>query len=269
MTKTEVIRRFREDGTLWLEAYKVDGKFHGHYRMWHANAQLERDLHFSHGVPTKGQFWDPSGREVCGFEIVDGTGTERRPLHAPDGALGVHEMPWMRGLLHGIERTLDAEGMIMYEAYWLNGKHVEAEDYLCSCEHDPTLPRPTTDSNSWSPLVCRDPDARAKKILETQGALEVLSWLDGGGDTERTLGEDTDAVASRKIADSFYKAGASKVWVFDINEQDQNSGRLMVELPDDSRKRKATLRVCNKWGAKQGFDPDKDEGQRYVLVMLD
>ena len=94
-------------------------------------------------------------------------------------------------------------------------------------------------------------------------------WFAGEKGNERTLGEDTDNVRSRAIVEPFYRAGAKAVYVFEVDEETQNSGRLLIELPDEKKGRQAVLRVGNKWAKTTGFDPDGDHGQRYVLLMLD
>jgi hypothetical protein len=266
----EVVARktYWENGQLHCEAETLDGEFHGLFRMWHPNGLLACDKRYVHGVPVGiGRYWDRHGKEICRFEIVGGTGIERRPSEVRGIALS--ETPWVKGVKHGVGRTLDGIGLPMSECYWLNGKNVGPKEYSLACEADPSLPRPTTAPDAWSPLVSGNMDTCAKKILETRDVHEARAWLTEVSDPERTLGEDTDGKASRNIAEAFYKAGAKHVWVFDVNEADQNSGRLLVELPDAPDERKATLKVCNRWATKLGFNREKDMGQHYVMVMLD
>jgi len=60
---------------------------------------------------------------------------------------------------------------------------------------------------------------------------------------------------------SIYDCGARIVYVFDIDgkpDEEQNSGRLLIELPDRPKERKALLQICGEIAARQGFDPESD-----------
>jgi hypothetical protein len=57
----------------------------------------------------------------------------------------------------------------------------------------------------------------------------------------------------------------------DIDREDdmENTGKLLIELPDDSTDRESVLAIAAKIAESQGFDAEPDTGQKYVFVMLD
>ena len=55
----------------------------------------------------------------------------------------------------------------------------------------------------------------------------------------------------------------------DEYERGNNTGKLIIELPDDAAARKRVFAWAGKIAREQGFDPEREAGQRYVFVMLD
>jgi len=111
-----------------------------------------------------------------------------------------------------------------------------------------------------------------KSILASGRAREAMSWLKESSVPERSLGECRSCESSVKLVQELYDSGAVKVWAFDIDgepTEEQNSGRLIVELPENPMTRANLLAKCNEIGAEQGFDPEQDYGQRYTILMLD
>ena len=274
------------------ECEYVDGVMHGRCRRWHENGQLAFDAYYKNGIPDGvGVSWDENGHEICRYEIVNGTGIERVIVRAR--STSIVEDPWVNGVRHGIGRHLTPEGKIKAEFMWLHGKNVDFEEYQRACEQDPSLPRHETNESKWAvkavAAATGDHDAYGREILKEEGVYEVRAWLSAPsgrkapppfagrcyapqtetGELARTLGEDTDGRESLAIAESFYKAGAKTVWVYEVDEETQNSGCLLIELPSAKKSRIGVLKVCNKWIVKQGLDPDEDEGQQYVAVHLD
>lgn len=111
-----------------------------------------------------------------------------------------------------------------------------------------------------------------EKLFTEKEMVEALSWLTESGVPERSLGECQSQEDSIELVKGIYTLGAVKVWVFDIDgepDEEQNSGRLIVELPKDSQKRQQVLEKCGEIGEELGFDPEEDTGQKYTLLMLD
>jgi subtilase family serine protease len=111
-----------------------------------------------------------------------------------------------------------------------------------------------------------------QKFLDNPNKQEVLAWLDKDV-TENyavTLGE-MDVNESYDFARKIYNFGAVEVLAVEIDSypDGENTGKLLIVLPNDIEKRK-TLFVWNAHNAKSlGFEAEKDFGQEYIFVMLD
>ena len=115
-------------------------------------------------------------------------------------------------------------------------------------------------------------DEMEKSIIASGNAREAMSWLTEVNVPERSLGECSSSETSVELIQELYNLGAIKVWVFDIDggsTEEQNSGRLIVELPNEPQKRTLLLAKCAKIGSESGFDAEPDTGQQYTLLMLD
>lgn len=116
-------------------------------------------------------------------------------------------------------------------------------------------------------------DSFAQQFLDAPDTREALGWLNE--DTtgmQRFLGEGLPAQQARDFVQGLYDAGAKQVWVVKIDSYDdgmENSGKMLIELPDDTEQRSEILLKADEINLSQGFDPIEDEGQRYVFLMLD
>jgi hypothetical protein len=119
----------------------------------------------------------------------------------------------------------------------------------------------------------------AQRLLADPNKREVLAWLREGAGEERGLGVLPTAEESISFAREIYEAGAEEVIAVDIEHYkreyvdgdiDRESTRkLVVVLPADPQRRKRVLRWEAKHARSIGLDPTKDEGQRYLFVLLD
>jgi hypothetical protein len=117
-----------------------------------------------------------------------------------------------------------------------------------------------------------DSDNFLKSILSSKNAIECLAWLTESDKQRRTLGEDVDPEISIVFVKSLYDSGARKVWVFDIDDyrdDGQNSGKLIIELPDDPSQRHRLFIICGEIANRLGYDAEKDTNQEAILLMLD
>lgn len=115
-------------------------------------------------------------------------------------------------------------------------------------------------------------DDDIKNLLDDAQTHEALAWLTEPKGPTRSLGEATGHAASVSLVESFLEAGATNIWVLgpiDSADEMENSGRLVVQLPDAASSRKAVLGLASEIAQELGFDPEEDLGQRYLLVMLD
>ncbi|MCR9120064.1 MAG: hypothetical protein NXI22_24265 [bacterium] len=111
-----------------------------------------------------------------------------------------------------------------------------------------------------------------QQCLDSPNAEEAREWLNGASEENfRNLGELSSTEESLQLVDEIYAAGAVKVFAVDIDreEEDENSGKLVIELSDDQAEREATLAIAGKLAIVQGFEAEPDTGQRHVFVTLD
>ncbi len=115
-------------------------------------------------------------------------------------------------------------------------------------------------------------DEFAQQFLDAPETTEALTWLNAGSDDDlRSLGEFGSLAESVALVQRFYDAGASEVLAveIDIDDDYQNTGKLVIKLPEDFAKRSAVLAMAGEIAVSQGFDPEPDSGQSYVFLMLD
>lgn len=264
--------RWYENSILAFEGSFKKGAPHGPNRHWFENGVLASEVNFKEGVPEGiGRQWDKTGKLLVSFEIKNGTGVQK---HSSEEQGLWSETSWVKGTWTGRQRTYDKEGVIG-DTYWIKNRKVSKKKYIEACKTDPTLPRyddikpkkklPVTKKNPES-----DNDDFCEKILSSGKAKEAREWFESGN---CFLGEDSDEQDSVKFIESLYKAGAHKVWVFDINTDEssgqQYSGRLIIEMPEKPQKRKKIFSICDEIAEDLGFNAENDCGQRYRLLMLD
>ncbi|MFL6519665.1 MAG: hypothetical protein ACJ8NS_05545 [Chthoniobacterales bacterium] len=100
---------------------------------------------------------------------------------------------------------------------------------------------------------------------------EALSWLKAGGD-KHTLGELASTSVSVRLVNAVYRAGATKVWAVEIDRYPdgrENTGKIVIELPDEPRLRSQVLAWASRKSRAKGFGEIYDEKQHYVFLMLD
>ena len=116
-------------------------------------------------------------------------------------------------------------------------------------------------------------DAFCLRLLNDPMKREVLEWLNSGKEKGYTLGELPTTIESIRLAEQIYDAGATYVTAVEINQgingSQQNTGRLVITLPEDPQARRDVFRWNEQSAADLGFDADEDTGQRYLFVMLD
>ncbi|MGH7941322.1 MAG: hypothetical protein ACREFR_09650 [Limisphaerales bacterium] len=120
-------------------------------------------------------------------------------------------------------------------------------------------------------------------LISQPNAMEAREWLQTGrkrGFALVTLGELHSTEESLALVDKAYAAGAVRVTAVEIADYpafgtknkgklSQNTGKLVIELPEDEPERADVLTWAGQIAEEQGFDATEDEGQRYDFVMLD
>jgi hypothetical protein len=116
-------------------------------------------------------------------------------------------------------------------------------------------------------------DEFVQQFLGAPNTREVLEWLRGGAaDDFRSLGELGTNEESIAMAQEIYVAGAVEVLAVEIDDypgEGQNTGKLVIKLPDRPDDRKRVFAWGGTMAESQGFDPEVDSGQSYLFVMLD
>lgn len=277
-----VKRTYYPDGSIESEVTLVDGLPEGVSRHWHPNGILAAELPVRRGIPEGvGKQWNEKGELLGTFEIKDGTGIQRH--WNPDGTLRA-EMPWLHGKTTGRFRAYYEDGELAGDVYWLENEKVSKKRYMEACEHNPELPRydeperparkPRGKKKAPDPLAgpTTPSDEFELQLLAGPAVREAMEWLEETREPSRSLGEATGQDESIRFVKELYALGAVTVHAVEIDgapSEDQNTGKLVIELPQDQEKRDKLLDFCGELAIEQGFDPDPDIGQRYLFLMLD
>jgi len=279
-------RAYYDDGTLRGEGELLDGTVpHGLHREWHSNGVLAMETPYDHGIidGTVKQ-WNDKGELIAQCEIKRGTGVLRQLT-----PFGWSDTTFLDGRWTGRQRVYRDEGAVVGESYWLEDKKVSKKRYFEACKKDPRLPnyegeppvRRWRPPKSWFPkrskqerpvATAEQVDAFAKALLEGPHVREALSWLQETSAPSRSLGEATDQEESLRLVTKLYDLGAVSVHAVEIDgeaSEDQNTGRVVVELPQDEAQRRGLFKFCGKLARDAGYDRDKDFGQRFIFIMLD
>jgi hypothetical protein len=115
-------------------------------------------------------------------------------------------------------------------------------------------------------------DEFVQQFIGTPETKEALDWLSGATRKKpRMLGDDETTADSIQLVEELYAAGAVEVLAVEIvrYEEGENSGKLVIELPQKAQDREMVFDIAGKIAESQGFDRDTDVGQKYVFVMLD
>jgi hypothetical protein len=272
MSELEIKKTYYPNGQIEWEGSFKKGIPHGPNRRWHANGVLASEVYLKEGVPNGiGRQWDKNGNLIVTFEIVNGNGVQRKWDEAQQCFV---ENTFHKGRMTGKVRSYLKDGTVLSEGYLFQGQTISKKRYMEACKKDPTLPRyDDMEEKKKSPAVKKSPspdnDDICKGILSSGKVREAREWFKSG---RCFLGEGDDEEGSIELVKSLYKAGAAKVWVFDINideSGEQYSGRLIVEMPKDPEKRKKIFSICDEIAENLGFDPEEDCSQQYRLLMLD
>jgi len=111
-----------------------------------------------------------------------------------------------------------------------------------------------------------------QKLLQSRRKAEALRWLLGSQPPRRrVLGGFTGAKSSAKLVEELYAAGAVKVIAVEIKSKPTGSHwteKLVLELPSDAKLRESIFRWCKRQGAKVGYSPEHDGGEKHLYLLL-
>jgi antitoxin component YwqK of YwqJK toxin-antitoxin module len=284
---SNVQRRFYQTGVLEAEDIAKDGN--GQHRQWHPNGVLAHEFRSCRGRwdgPVR--YWTADGELVDSFELKDGSGVLR--TWQLDRATSqwhlLSESNFVNGRRTGkqILHLGDGEGL---ERYWIKDKRVSRKRYFEAAAQDESLPQyppePAVRRPRFPRVKRQSPPRKVSddlplELLAGPHVREARAWLEETSEPSRSLGaaESVPVYASRpeslKFVKKLYRLGAVAVHAVEIDgaaDEDQNSGKLVVQLPDDPEQRTKLLQVSNRMAKRLGFEPDPDTGQRYIFMMLD
>ena len=288
MPTTKVERTFYADGQLQSEVTLVNGLPNGFTRRWYPNGFLAEEVSVKDGTwDGISKRWNDKGELIGTFVVRNGTGIVK--LWYDNGVLQ-GEISCVDGKFTGRQRAWFEDGELVTDLFWIRGRKVSRKKYLEACKTDPSLPRYDNEPKvqTWEqemehvakPEKRRPPNPglveaalrRLQEFLADPTRCEARKWLkETGRGKIRTLGEIPDLAESLALIEEAYGAGVAEVLVVKIKSDDrmENSGTLVVRLPKATRKRKKALDWCNEQNGYQGFDPEGDEGQEWVVVSLD
>ena len=110
-------------------------------------------------------------------------------------------------------------------------------------------------------------DAFCRELIQKESSADAAQWI---RNPKATLGELSRS-ASRAMVDKLLDKGAVRVYACEICREPglENTGHVVVELPEASDARMSILKIAGNWAMKLGFDPTPDYGQSMVYIKLD
>lgn len=275
----ELQRTYHPNGAIRTEVTLADGVPSGITRHWHQNGVLALEMPVRFGLPEGVvKQWAENGQLLGTFEIVNGTGTQM--AWHPNGQVSA-EISWVGGKWTGRQRTWLSDGTLVGETFWIENNKVSRNRYFLRSEKDGSIPRYVKDGPNRgkrtridSPSVVDNAteglqDELALSLISGSDCKEARSWLDEGQGVMRTIGEATVPSTARCLVDMLYKSGAAMVYVAKIDQVDQaaeTTNFLVVELPDDNRRRVRTLRCCDRVAALSGYAPEPEHRGRFRVL---
>ena len=112
-----------------------------------------------------------------------------------------------------------------------------------------------------------------EKLLKDENTEDLFEWLGKSDDISRNLGEMSPE-ESEALSAELFSLGAEKVWACDIERASdefryENSSTLCIALPTEASLRENIFSFSNEIIEDQGFDPEEDKGQEFLLFSLD
>ena len=112
------------------------------------------------------------------------------------------------------------------------------------------------------------------RLLADPTKREALQWLkDDEREGNRTIGACTTTQDSMKFVREIYGLGAEEVLAVNIKPRPkgvgERTGKLVVALPQNPKRRRAIFEWCKGQGDSLGFTPDPDHGESHLFLLLD
>ena len=127
-------------------------------------------------------------------------------------------------------------------------------------------------ASKGSPTKSNDHSHLIAKLLRSRHKAEALRWLLGSQPSQRrALGAFRGAKPSVNLVRGLYTTGAVKVFAVEIKSEPtgrQRTEKLVMELPSDMQLRESIFRWCKRQGAKVGYSPEIDGGEKHLYLLL-
>jgi len=109
--------------------------------------------------------------------------------------------------------------------------------------------------------------------LAQKNLAETRDWLQGNGNSARSLGRFKRESDALEFVEALYNAGATGViapGIYAGKARDQYADCLLVKLPGIAARRKAIRKVCLQLSKRKlgAFQPDKDIGESHLYLSL-
>jgi hypothetical protein len=108
------------------------------------------------------------------------------------------------------------------------------------------------------------------KLLQDPNHKEARAWLNESESNDRRVIGELDSQESISVVNGLYQAGAKYIHAVKIEPGyfgGEGTSTLVVELPDDARKRSKLFEIEGRHAEEMGFDPTEDEGQKYLFFF--
>jgi hypothetical protein len=275
MSKNIIQQHYYRNGQLREKVPMRNGRRHGVVRVWHKNGVLASEERYQHGL-LHGvcRQWSETGRLLGKYRMVLGTGVQR--AWHENGRLQL-EFSTVNGDFSGRYRLWLHDGALISEEIYLHGRPVSAEVYRAARSKDKSLPKLTGKAGKPLPKTVATEkhihQVFVRSLLAQKNLAETRDWLQGNGNTTRSLGRFKRESDALKFIEVLYKAGATKVIAPGIHAAKsgvQFADCLLVKLPKVAPKRKAVRKICSQLSKRKlgAIQPDKDIGETHLYLSL-
>ncbi len=150
----------------------------------------------------------------------------------------------------------------------LTGSMLVAFALLCGCNKDSSTSAGNSDSGGQTDggLIARI-DKHGDEIMASSTKAEARAWMK----QPKHVFFKVDPKEVAQFVEDFYNAGATQVFIADIEEEggNQYGESLLVVLPKDPAVRTKLFEVESRADTAFQDDPVKDSGQKYLYNSFD
>lgn len=137
---------------------------------------------------------------------------------------------------------------------------------LAGCSKQPAAAGSDSDGQSQDSLVAKV-DKHGEEVMASDKKAEAREWMK----QPSHIFFKADPKEVGQFVEGFYQAGATKVFIADIEENGGNhyGEALLVVLPKDAGARAKLFEIGSRADTAYQNDPVTDKGQKYLYYSLD